>query len=326
MRVSIVLPYYENTRTLIACLDSFCQQTHPPDEIIVVDDGSEHPAAPQVASRTWPLPVRLHVTAHRGQSGATNVGIEAAKSGLVLLTCADIIADPKLVQQHQDAHQQAPDEVAVIGRLPYASTVKMTPFMRYMDTADVQFSFDKITDSEDVSPFFCYAPNFSCKRERLLQVGMFDEKFVYGYQDTDLGVRLSDCGVRFLYRSEAIGYHDHPTDVRAFIRRQHCVGTATLYWLEKYRKQVGLAKMRRLMATYYPHINHLESYVAESERLEKVVNARPVFFEAFKQKLFSQYNLISGTAVAAGMATSLARLHQVLGTQHFSGHQADMVL
>ena len=325
MRVSLVLPYYENTRTLVACLNSFVNQTHPPDEIIVIDDGSKSPARTLVDAHTWPLPVRLYTTDHCGQSGATNVGIQAAQGDLVLLTCADIIADPRLVALHYQAHRDAPDTVAVIGRLPYASTVKMTPFMRYMDTADVQFSFTTITDPEAVSPFFCYAPNFSVSRALLLQIGMFDERFVYGYQDTDLGVRLAEAGARFLYRSEAIGHHDHPSDVRAFVRRQHSVGLATLHWLEKYQKKVELNKMRRLMATYYPRINHLETYVGEAERLERMLNARPMLYQAFQQKIFNQYNLISGTAVAAGMAQSLERLHLVLGTQRFSGFAADMV-
>lgn len=326
MRVSVVLPYYENSRTLIACLNSFMRQTHPPDEVIVVDDGSMHPAQIWVDAHTWPVPVHLHVTSHRGQSGATNVGIEAAEGDLVLLTCADIIADERLVQIHYQAHAAALDPIAVLGRLPYAATVKMTPFMHYMDTGDVQFSYARIDDPEDVSPFFCYAPNLSTRRELLLEVGMFDEKFVYGYQDTDLGVRLAETGVRFVYRSEAVGHHDHPTDVRTFVRRQYRVGEATLSWLEKYNKKADLSKMRLLMATYYAHIPHLESYLIEAERLERVLQARPALFSAFKQKLFEQYTLISSTAVVAGMAQSLERLHNVLGTQHTLDRTADMVL
>ena len=41
--VSVVLPYYENQRTLGPCLAALAAQTLVPWEVVVVDDGSAHP-------------------------------------------------------------------------------------------------------------------------------------------------------------------------------------------------------------------------------------------------------------------------------------------
>lgn len=315
LRVSVVLPYYENSRTLLPCLRALCDQTFPPDEIIVVDDGSQDAASAIINTKPWPLPVRLYTTAHRGQSGATNVGIRAAQGDLVLLTCADIIADQHLVSVHHEAHSLSTVPLAVIGYLPYASTVKMTPIMRFLEEPDVQFAFAKIADPDNVSHVYCYAPNLSVRKDLLIRVGMFDEKFVYGYQDTDLGKRLAAAGARFVYRRDAIGHHDHPTHLRAVLRRQYAVGEATLYWLEKYQNPAEITRMRSVVAQYYPLLGSLESYMLEAEKMEKLLETRPVLLQACKPRLFQLYTLIFNTAIVAGMAQSLERLRAILGSQ-----------
>jgi glycosyltransferase involved in cell wall biosynthesis len=38
--ISVIVPVYKEAQTLAACLQALQNQTRPPDEIIVVDDGS----------------------------------------------------------------------------------------------------------------------------------------------------------------------------------------------------------------------------------------------------------------------------------------------
>ena len=40
MRISIIIPAHNEEKYLTLCLNSFVAQTHPPDELIVVDDNS----------------------------------------------------------------------------------------------------------------------------------------------------------------------------------------------------------------------------------------------------------------------------------------------
>lgn len=49
-RLAVVMPAHNEARHLEACLTSFVQQTRPPDELLVVDDGSTD-ATPEIAAR-----------------------------------------------------------------------------------------------------------------------------------------------------------------------------------------------------------------------------------------------------------------------------------
>ena len=317
----MVLPYYENQRTLEACLQALADQVLPPAEVVVVDDGSAHPAAPIIeaftAGRRLPFPVHSHCANHGGQSAATNVGIFAARHPITLMICADIIAHPLLVAAHARAHRESSEEVAVGGYLPYHPTVKMTPFMRFLVDTNIQFSFRSIEDPEDLPFLACYAPNFSARTKSLQAISGFDEAFVYGYQDTDLGKRLAYRGIRFVYRERAVGYHDHPTTLRAFVGRQHRVGEATLTWIEKWRDRSEWDKMRRVVAMYRPFVPTMEMALADTEKLETKLAARPLLWQGAKKRLYGLYTLLTHTALVAGVMADPARLQRTLGDGSF---------
>lgn len=71
--VSTVIPAYRATRTIGRAINSLLAQTLPPDEIVVVDDGSPDALEPYEG----------HVTLIRKPNGgaatARNVGIECAR-------------------------------------------------------------------------------------------------------------------------------------------------------------------------------------------------------------------------------------------------------
>ncbi len=267
--LSVVMPYYNNEATLAASLASFAAQSQPPKEIIVVDDGAPVPAAPIVAAYRGSVPVRLISAAHGGQSAATNAGIRAATGELQLLTCADIIAHEDLCATHVQAHlEQGEQQVVVLGFLPYHPDVQMTPFMRWLSMPARQFCFSLIRDTENVPAKYCYSPNISLRSALLRQVDGFDETFVYGYQDTDLGMRLEKLGVRFLYRERAIGHHLHPTTARRFYRRQVMVGEATVKLMRKWPDLGHVDRFATIIGRYRGLLPRLPNLLSDIESLE----------------------------------------------------------
>ena len=85
--VSVVIPAYQAAPTLAETLDSVAAQTRPPDEIVVVDDGSTD-ATGQIAAR-HPLAPRVVRTSNRGASAAINTGIATTRGALVAFLDAD---------------------------------------------------------------------------------------------------------------------------------------------------------------------------------------------------------------------------------------------
>ncbi|MDD9969589.1 MAG: glycosyltransferase [Myxococcales bacterium] len=315
LRLSVVMPYYENERTLEASLRSFCSQGLDPStyEIVVVDDGSRAPARPIVEALQLPVATRVFDGCdNRGQSAATNRGIQHAEGHLVFLTCADIIAHQDLLQAHLRAHAERSERVGVGGAIPYADHIEMTPFMEYLATDGPQFAFGTITDGDDMSPGCCYAPNFSARRHDLIECGLFDERLVYGYQDTDLGVRLKTSGVRLLYRPKAIAYHDHPNDLTNFCERNRQV--ARSFWLmaDKHPGFAQQGRLRQALVHDLAHMPPLADQIRAAEALAIEVAADPEAGRSKKPELHRRYKLALHRAFLEGLTENQARVDGLL--------------
>jgi glycosyltransferase involved in cell wall biosynthesis len=75
-RVSVIIPVFDHARYLAEAVQSALDQSLPPAEVIVVDDGSTD-GSDQVAA-SFGRPVRLMRQDHAGPSAARNLGISEA--------------------------------------------------------------------------------------------------------------------------------------------------------------------------------------------------------------------------------------------------------
>jgi glycosyltransferase involved in cell wall biosynthesis len=84
--ISVIVPCYNGARYLGEAIESVLAQTHPPLEIIVVDDGSSD-GSPEVAKS---YPVRLiALEKNAGAANARNIGIRAATGDLIATLDSD---------------------------------------------------------------------------------------------------------------------------------------------------------------------------------------------------------------------------------------------
>ncbi len=83
--VSVLIPAYNEASRIATTLESVLAQTHPPHEVIVVDDGSTDATA-DVASA---FPVRVLRKANGGISSARNLGLREAHGTWVAFLDAD---------------------------------------------------------------------------------------------------------------------------------------------------------------------------------------------------------------------------------------------
>ncbi len=87
MSISVVIPAWNAASTIGEAVESVARQRPPPDEIILVDDGSTDGTA-DTARRTH-AGVRVLRQARSGAAAALNRGIEAGRSSLLAFLDAD---------------------------------------------------------------------------------------------------------------------------------------------------------------------------------------------------------------------------------------------
>lgn len=96
--VSVVIPCFNAALFLIDTLKSAVEQTHPPFEVLVIDDGSTDDSA-EIA-RSYGPPVRVISQANQGESVARNRGIDEARGEWIAFLDADDHWQPdKLAKQ-----------------------------------------------------------------------------------------------------------------------------------------------------------------------------------------------------------------------------------
>lgn len=86
--ISVIIPCYNDASLLRRCLDSLAQQDLPPDEVIVVDNGSTDDTA-EVATAAG---ARVVAEPRRGITWATRAGFDAATGDILARTDADVVA------------------------------------------------------------------------------------------------------------------------------------------------------------------------------------------------------------------------------------------
>lgn len=206
--LSIVIPTLGHAPTLERVIRGLENQQPPLDGVevfVCLDRAGSEPHVPAAPERSFPVTVLQ--AGRGGASAARNLGWRAATASLVLFLDDDIVPTPRLVAEHVAWHQApaAPD-AGVLGLVRWSPEVRVTPFMRWLEMG-IQFDYARIRGT-DAGWEHLYSCNVSMRRELLEKVGGFDEeRFPFGYEDLDLGLRLARDGFRLRFNRAAEGRH-----------------------------------------------------------------------------------------------------------------------
>lgn len=207
--LTVVIPTYARSDILRLTLRGLCAQSNLQDieEVIVVSDGHDELAAAVVLMFADYLPIRYLTQPKLGVSAARNLGIAVAKSSVIVLLDDDVIPHPDLIAEHAKFHNRFPDPRSVLlGNVTWHPDLKITPFMEWYGERGALFGFGLLKDNSEVDARYFYSCNISFKREFFIANGGFDKTLTV-LEDNELGHRLSQDGMRLVFRRSALGYH-----------------------------------------------------------------------------------------------------------------------
>ena len=242
--VSIVVPCYNESKTIGATIESLLNLDYPKEmiEIIVVDDKSADNSAEIVrAYEKKYTNVKLIVNSRNsgGAAEPTNIGIKAAKYDFVAVTDADSSPErdalKKMIGFLQEDNQVAAVTCAVLSKKPHAFIQKLQA-IEYLVIAFGRKLFDLI-DSVYVTP----GPFALYRKKTLIEVGLFDTKNLT--QDIEIVWRLISRGYKARMCLSAKVYSETPNKFKAWWKqrvRWNIGGTQSLL---KYKKLVFKKKM-----------------------------------------------------------------------------------
>jgi glycosyltransferase involved in cell wall biosynthesis len=196
--VSIYIPAYNASEFLARSIESILAQTLAPDEILVIDDGSEDSTA-EIASRYSRVMLVRHEK-NRGLAAARNTALQLARNELVASIDADCVADSAWLAtlvSHMDDSKLA----GVGGRL--IEGVRRSVADRWRSAHMPQ----EWGPQPIRNPMFLFGANNLFRKSAILGVGGYDESMRINGEDADLCRRLRAQGWELAYDPTAKATH-----------------------------------------------------------------------------------------------------------------------
>jgi len=189
MSISVVIPCFNGADTLQAVLAGVGRQSLPPDEVLVVDDGSED-RSPELGRSQGARVVRH--PHNRGLAAARNTGIEAATSEVLIFVDSDAIPHPDLVRR-LSAHLEDPAVGAAGGQVMELG--HQSPIDRW------RALFWRQTQGPSLLPRAALVVGACCgfRRQALLDAGGFSPAFRTNGEDVEISIRLRRQGLNLVY-------------------------------------------------------------------------------------------------------------------------------
>lgn len=111
--LSVIIPTYNRKDSLIRLLLSLAEQSCPYElyEVVIADDGSTDGTEEAVADFVAPYKLWYSWQENAGVNAARNRGLHQAYGDIVLFLDDDMVADPRLLEEHLKAHERYPKAI-----------------------------------------------------------------------------------------------------------------------------------------------------------------------------------------------------------------------
>ncbi len=212
LRIAVIIVNWNGGDGLRTCLECLARQERPPDRIVVVDNASADGSLVS-ALRAFPSVESIPLGTNVGFAAANNVALRACSDcdGVALLN-PDAFPTPSWLACLASAAERHP------GHAAFASQLRSATDEGLLDGAGDVYHVSGLVwraghggpvpaPEEPREVFSACAAAALYRRDALLEVGGFDERYFCYLEDVDLGFRLRLRGHRCLYVPDAVARH-----------------------------------------------------------------------------------------------------------------------
>lgn len=230
-----MIPCHNEERSIRACVESCLAQTHLPDQILVVNDGSTDRSALILAEFGSAIQVLTIPVATGNKSHAQERGLALVDADIFIATDGDTILDPHLVEEILKSFARYPNAVAVGG---YVQSLKHNwlTACRELDYIVGQNLY-KVAQANLGALFVIPGCAGAFKTDVFRTYIRFDHDTLT--EDLDFTYKLHENFFEIIYNRKAIAYTQDPATIGEYVnqmRRWYCGGWQNL------RKHYGLIK------------------------------------------------------------------------------------
>ena len=235
MKLSVCIVSYNTRDDLARCLDSLAATLGALDHEIVVVDNASADGSPALVREEYPHARLIEPGLNTFYSEGNNIAIRAARGDYVLILNPDTEVHPGAIQTLLDRLEANPGWGAVTARQIWTDGQTVLPICSRLNAyADLWLNYtlwgallvgwrarrrarmwyqdwDRLSDRQvEVAPGSCLL----ARRERLLDIGLFDPAMPLFFSDDDLCARLRDAGFPVWYVAEAVITHAESASLR----------------------------------------------------------------------------------------------------------------
>ncbi len=230
--ISVVMGSYNQCETLKTVLTGYLTQEGTATfEVIVVDSTSTDGTSEMMKSFDANFKFTPIIQENNGKAAARNRGVSEASGDLIIITDSDMIPDPAFIQTHVDAQRQLTEPGCFEG-VTYNMIEEKWPCTEDNLMPYIQ---EKLKPNQKLGFHYFLTGNISFPKALFESFGGFDESFKsYGWEDLELGYRMSLKKVPLRYLPAAKNYHYHVITKEEEIERCIAKGESAKRFLAKH--------------------------------------------------------------------------------------------
>jgi glycosyltransferase involved in cell wall biosynthesis len=212
--VSLVATVLNESASISRLLRSLAEQSRPPEEVVIVDGGSQDgtQAALAVFAETAPFPIRILIRPGANIAQGRNVAIASASGPIIAVTDAGVRLEPDWLEHLVAPFALAPAPDVVSGFFVPESQSLFELVLGAVTLPRL--------DEVDAGRFYPSSRSVAFRREAWERVGGYPEWLDY-CEDLLFDFALEDAGYRFFFAADARVHFRPRTTAKSYLKQYY---------------------------------------------------------------------------------------------------------